>query len=80
MNVLAVFVKNTLLIYASFDLHHLSAIYLKKNKLYIYFGFLEVFYIHFVLQILCATRPSVCGGSAFPGDFLARELGKIFVF
>ena len=46
MNVLAVFVKNTLLIYASFDLHHLSAIYLKKNKLYIFWifrGFLYTF-------------------------------------
>ena len=44
MNVLAVFVKNTLLIYASFDLHHLPAIYLKEKKLYIFWIFRGFFY------------------------------------
>ena len=27
-----------------------------------------------------AIHPSVCGDSAFPGDFLAGELGENFVF
>ena len=66
MNVLADFVKNTLLKQASFDLHQLSAIYLKKKKIYIYFVFFEIFYIHFVFFI--AQNGEVSLG--FPaGDF-----------
>ena len=47
MNVLIDFVKNTLLKQASFDLHHLSAIYLKKKKLYIFCIFWDFSYTDF---------------------------------
>ena len=63
----------------------------KKTNICIYFVFFEIFYIHFVF-VHCAEwgsfawfpcgviRPRVCGDGTFPGNFLAGELGEIFVF
>ena len=94
MNVLTDFVKNALRKKASFDLHQLSAIYLKNKIL--------IFYIHFVfvhctewgsfawfssivfvfVSRLCRSFRRFAQGSAetvhFPGDFLAGKMGEFF--
>ena len=59
---LADFVKNTLLQQASFDLHHLFAIYLKKNKI-IYILFFLRFFIY-ILYLFIAWNGGVL--PAFP--------------
>ena len=69
MNVLADFVKNTLLKQASFDLHQLSAIYLNiSEKKITYTLYLLIFHIHFVF-VHCAEWGSFAwvpsGGTFF---------------